>query len=362
MNVKIYFFNFAIELLSYFVAMKKRNLILMLIFSLLTTNLLAQYQISKENYTVSVKKFPTLYVEPEKRTYYVNVTNYVQSYFSDDYFTTDIVLPGWEKVSDEKEAFLVLNITVPKVYHEGTDFSNKKTENAQKGGAVKIESHWFPIVKYSFAVKCQFKCPYESFEKRLVPTNVSPIKTFEVSESFPIQSQARNYVTQNIESIKKIVAERGVKDMMKIINEALQDKFFATEGTDEFQLGYLDQESSPFYETMVEAKKYMPQELKLIQHDSPISNAVPGVSVWIEKFKFVAGELKTSNAAQKKAKEEMIRNVAILYYMLEDFENATLYAQILRDSFGNKDGDRILKLMTQLQSEFVKFHKSSRHY
>jgi hypothetical protein len=83
---------------------------------------------------------------------------------------------------------------------------------------------------------------------------------------------------------------------------------------------------------------------------------------WIEKFKYAAGELSNTDPAQRKAKEEMLRNLATLYLILEDFDQCSLYSQILRDTFKSKEGEKHIKQMKTLQASYDKHHVNSRHF
>lgn len=341
--------------------MKKIHFLLTLLLVFAVNQLFAQYSITKGNYQISVKKFPSYYVEEGKRTYFIKVVNNVKEFIDSTYIKSNVDLPGWEEVSDEKDAFLTLNITVNSVYFENVDIKERRSEENKKGELI-ITRKFLPSVRYSFNMKCQFKCPFEVFERRSLLVGDSPVKIYDIKQEFASFKEAQDYVAKDKPNIISDIVNTDIKRFFRIINDAIVEKFYPMEGIEKFQLSFLLDDNSPFLETMLDAQRYLSQEFELINHEKEISHSVPGISVWIEKFQTIAGELKQNDPAQKKAKEEVIRDLVILYYILEDFDNALLYAQILKDTFQSRDGDRLIRNIRTLQNDFETFHKTTRHF
>jgi hypothetical protein len=199
-------------------------------------------------------------------------------------------------------------------------------------------------------------------ERRSNPDGSSIEKLYPIKLSFPTQEEARKYVNDDMESITKKVADNTFDFMSKEINKALCERFYPTENTEEITVGYLLDETSPFKDDMLAAKEGIAAVLAKIDSEKPPQYLETELDPWLEKIKYAAGELSNSDPTQRKAKEEMLRDLATLYLILEDFDQCSLYSQILRDTFKSKEGEKHIKQMKALQAEFSKHNKTTRHF
>ncbi len=341
----------------------KTKIITLLVLSLIinASAAIAQYGITKETYKVAVKKFPTYYVEPEKRTYSITIENKIQNMFNDTYITGDIEIPGWREVEKDDSAFLAISMNVQPVNIIGIDLKDNKTEKMTPDG-LQINHNYFPTVKYTFNIKCNFKSPVETFERRSNPDGSTMVKLYPIKMSFPTEEEARKYVNDDKESLINKIAKEGIEFINQEILKALSDKFIATDTEEELTIGYLLDEESPFKDDMLAAKEGIADVLSKIEADKEVKSLAPQLEPWIEKLQYAAGELSNTVPVQRKAKEEMLRDLAALYLTVEDFNQCLLYSQILRDTFKSKEGEKHIKMMKQLQSDFAKFHQNSRHF
>ncbi|MBR2104959.1 MAG: hypothetical protein IJ933_06735 [Bacteroidales bacterium] len=341
--------------------MKKILFTIIALATLLSTSAVAQYGITKETYKVAVKKFPTYYVPPEQRTYCIKMDNKMQSMYNDTYITGDIELPGWTEIDNDSLAYIVISMDVQPFKVIGIDLKDNRTEKMTADG-LQINHNYFPTVKYIFNIKCSVKSPVETFERRSNPDGSSIEKYYPIKLSFPTEEEARKYVNDDKESITKKVAESTFEFMSKEINTALGERFYPVDTEDEVTVGYLIDETSPFKDDMLAAKEGIAAVLAKIDSEKSPQYLEAELDPWIEKIKYAAGELSNTDATQRKSKEEMLRNLATLYLILEDFDQCSLYSQILRDTFKSKEGEKHIKEMKTLQADFDKHHKNSRHF
>ncbi|MBQ1697161.1 MAG: hypothetical protein II075_04720 [Bacteroidales bacterium] len=341
--------------------MKKILFTIIALATLLSTAARAQYGITKETYEVSVMKFPTYYVEPEKRTYCIKMENKMQNMYNDTYISGDIEMPGWTEVDNDSLAFVVINMEVQPAKIIGIDLKDNRTEKMTADG-LQINHNYFPTVKYIFNIKCNIKSPVETIERRSNPDGSSIEKYYPIKLSFPSEEEARKYVNDDKESIIKKVAESTIDFMSKEINKVLSEKFYPTEVKEEVSIGYLIDEESPFKADMLDAKQGIAAALSKIEADKDVRSIEPLLDPWIEKLQYAAGELSNTDIAQRKAKEEMLRDLATLYLTVENFDQCSLYSQILRDTFKSKEGEKHIRQMKTLQADYSKHHQSSRHF
>lgn len=339
----------------------KRILFTIIALAMLIYTASAQYGITKETYKIPVKKFPTYYVPPEQRTYCFKMDNKMQNVYTDSYITGDIELPGWTEVANDSLAYLVINMDVQPFKIIGIDLKDNRTEKMTADG-LQINHNYFPTVKYIFNIKCSIKTPVETIERRSNPDGSSIEKYLPLKISFPTEEEARKYVNDDKESITKKMCDNTFDFMSKEINAALSERFYPTDSEDEVTVGYLIDEGCPFKDDMLAAKEGIAAAIAKIDAEKSPKYLEAELDPWLEKIKFAAGELSNTDATQKKAKEEMLRDLATLYLAIEEFDQCSLYSQILRDTFRSKEGEKHIKQMKSLQADFDKHHQKSRHF
>lgn len=318
-----------------------------------------QYGVSKETYKVAVQKFPMRYVEPNERTYCIKIDNKIQNIYSDSYIVNEIEIPGWTEATEE-EAFLLMNITVQQITNIGTELKDNRTEKQTKDG-LQIDHHYFPTLKYSFNIKCNFKTKFETFERKS-SDGASIVKFYPIKADFPSPEAANTYIKENMESIHNDIAKDDLNYMINEIQKAVKEKYIATPTEEDIMIAYLIDKDSPFKDEMEAIKTQIEQCFSNIEADKDLGVARSCLASSIEKFQNIAGELSNTDIAQRKAKEEVIKNLAAINYILEDFEQCQLYSQILKDTFKSKDGDKYIRLINTLKTDFEKHHQTSRHF
>ncbi|MCR5456046.1 MAG: hypothetical protein K6F33_13760 [Bacteroidales bacterium] len=339
-----------------------KKILTSLAFALLcTSTALAQYGITKETYTVPVKKFPAYYVQPEQRTYCIKIENQMQKFYNDTYITGDIEMPGWTEIEEDSLAYVVIAMDVQPFKVLSIDLTDNRTEKMTADG-LQINHNYYPTIKYMFNIKCDIKSPNETLERRSNPDGTSIEKLHTIKLYFPTEEEARKYVNDDMESIKKKLADQTFEFMSKEINTALNERFYPIDDQEEITIGYLLDEENPFLADMTEIKAGIAAALAQIEADQDVKHIEAMLEPWIEKLKYTAGELSNTEPAQRKAKEEVLRDIVALYLIVEDFEQCTLYSQILRDTFRSREGDKYIKLVKATQADFKKHHKNSRHF
>ena len=272
--------------------------------------------------------------------------------------TGDIEMPGWTETDNDSLAYVVISMDVQPFKIIGTDLKDNRTEKMTADG-LQINHNYFPTVKYIFNIKCNIKSP---LERRSNPAGTSMEKYYPIKLSFPTEEEARKYINDDKESITKKMAENTFEFMSKEINTALSERFYPIDSEEEISVGYLIDEESPFKADMLEAKEGIAAILAKIDVEKEPQYLENELDPWLEKIKYAAGELSNTDPTQRKAKEEMLRNLATLYLIIEDFDQCSLYSQILRDTFKSKEGEKHIRQLKTLQADFDKHHQKSRHF
>lgn len=339
----------------------KKILTTIAIAALCATAAQAQYGITKETYDIPVKKFPTYYIQPEQRTYCIKIDNKLSNTYNNTYFTADIDLPGWTEIQQDSLAYIKIDMEIQPLKVIKIDLKDNKTEKMTPDG-LQINHNYFPTLKYIFNIKCTIKSPEETIERRSNPDGTSIEKQHPIKQSFKTPEEARKHVNDNIETYTKKIIATTSEYMTGEINKALSERYYPTKTTEEITLGYLLDEGNPFQQDMAEAQRQIRETLSQIQPEKECKDIAATLNPWIEKFRYAAGELSNKEPAQRKAKEEILRDIATIYLIAEDFEQCKYYSQILRDTFKNKDGEKYLKTIKNTQADFARHHQTSRHF
>jgi len=323
-----------------------------------------QYDLTRETYKVSMKMFPRYHVEKDKQTYFLKIQrNGVNDRFNEAYLRTEFedAFEGWNETYDDKEAFMTITFSASTVSFDQIDFKNTRVEKDTLDGFVVI-NHFYPMIKYTFIIRCQFKCSYETFDWKPVVKTTQVTNIYDMMVDFPSKEEAMNYITENKPSIQSDIAGAAFKTFFRDVKNLIDERFLSSNGSEYIPINYLLAEKCPYKTAMKEIREGIKVDMEAIKNDESVLETSPNIERWIERFQMIAADLDTDKPDQKKAKEAMIKNLAYLYYVLDDTETALKYAQILKDTFNSGDAPRIIRNIRQLQNNMEKFHKTSRHY
>ena len=339
--------------------MKIRIIVALTILLLLSVEAMGQYKITKETYKVEVMGLPKYYFKPENRTYGIEVRNSVPHLLSDSYISTGIDMPGWEEV-DPEDANVSIVVSVPPFQKMSTLWKDNPTEDHKKDGDVLVHHHWLATLVFVFTCKATIKNTLETQERRSVPLN-QEYQKIPLDVTFSTKAEADKYIEANLEQIIKKLAKTNANAVLDNMKTALA-RFVPMPKTEEISISYILDDKYHYAQMMRQAKQELPDLLGRITADAGIDGLKPGIEAWIQKFGEAAGKLSSSKADESKAKEELLKNMAALSYVIEDLDGASKYAQILKDTFKSKEGVKYLNLVKQLKAEMLRNKATTRHF
>ena len=188
-----------------------------------------QYDLTRETYKVNLKLFPRYFVEQGKRNYFLKIQqNGVKDRFNEAYLRTEFedAFEDWSETYDDKDAFMTIFFSATTVVFDQVDLKNNRVEKDTPDGLV-IVNHFFPTIKYTFVLKCQFKCSYETFEWR-PPVKASTAQianVYELKIDFPSREEANNYIAENKASIQSDIAGKALKEFFKDVKGLINERF-----------------------------------------------------------------------------------------------------------------------------------------
>jgi len=339
--------------------MKIRNLIVLTLLLMLSADVMGQYKLTKETYKIGVMSLPKYYFRPENRTYGIEVKNTVPNLVDDSYISTGIDMIGWQEVHPS-EATVTISISLPGLQKMSTIWKDSPTEDHKPNGEIVVHHHWVATLCYLFTAKATIKTTQESIDCRSVPAN-QEYQKIPVSGTYSTKAEADKYVNENLNKINKDVVKKNCDALIEDISKAMR-KFVPAPKTEEVNVTYLLEPKNPFIVMMKDAYSHLPQELYKIKADASIESVKPAILGWIAKFKDVYNKLADDKTDEKNAKEEMLKNITMLYYVIEDFDQCSTNAQVLKDTYKDKEGDKYLRLSKQAQNELTKHKIETRHF
>ncbi len=339
--------------------MKIRTLITAILLLALCCDAMAQYKATKETYKVNFMGLPKYYFRQENRTYGIDVKNSVPNLVNDSYVSLGVDMPGWQE-EEPWDANVVITITLPGLQKMSTIWKDSPTEDHRKDGEIVVHHHWAATLCFVFTAKALIKTTLESVECRSVPVN-QEYQKIPVSGTFSSKAEADKYINENLDKINKTVVKNNCNALLEEISKALT-RFVPGSKTEEISISYLLEPNCPMLAMMKDAYSHLPQELAKITADQSIENVKPAIQGWINKFKEAADKLSDTKAEESKGKEELLKNIAALSYVIEDFATTTTYAQKLKDTFKSKIGDKYLRLAKQAQNDLTRHKMTTRHF
>ncbi|MCQ2251476.1 MAG: hypothetical protein MJZ66_10260 [Bacteroidales bacterium] len=339
--------------------MKIKALVFIMALLAICGEVKAQYKATKETYKIGVMGLPKYYFRPENRTYGIDVKNSVPNLVNDSYVSLGIDLPGWQE-TEPWDANVVITITLPGLQKMSTIWKDSPTEDHRPNGDIFVHHHWQATLCFVFTAKAMIKTSLESAECRSVPAN-QEYQKIPVSGTFDSKAEADKYINENLSKINKDVVKDNCNALLEEISKAMT-RFVPGPKTEEISISYLLEPNCPFLPMMKDAYAHLPQELSKITAEGSLDNIKPGIQTWINKFKDAADKLSDTKAEESKAKEELLKNITVLAYVIEDFNTTNTYAQILKDTFKSKAGEKYLRLVKQAQSDLTRHKMTTRHF
>ncbi|MCR5455902.1 MAG: hypothetical protein K6F33_13015 [Bacteroidales bacterium] len=343
----------------------KRLITLLLCLIALSTGADAQYSTSKVNMSFPVRNMPYNYVPASQRTYSVSCgfARQISPYFSPEQLAAELHLDGWTRIDNPNNATLRITVNAYDFLIEGIH-EDKYTEMVRHHGEFVPVDFFSPIIDYSMIIEYVL----ETNDSRQTFTNVDPfthrppISTFRMDKSFRHPRECHDFVRENKEVFieKIVVTEMYAK--IEEINDRLVPAYIYYPTTDEIKIAFFSSKKSPYYAKHQSAKNEIKNIINSMPLEGSLASTIRQMQPWIEHFKEIEKSLSATNKKQKKAKEDMVYNLAMIYYALEIFDVSRDYVNRLINEFDATTGKRLLRNLNNTEEEMKKHHLQSRHF
>lgn len=343
----------------------KKLFTLLLCITILSTGAAAQYATTKVNMSFPVHNMPYNYVPESQRTYSVSCgfAKQVSPYFTPAEVAAGLHIDGWQMVNNPDDATLRIIVNAYDFLIESIH-EDKFTEMERHHGEFVPVEFFSPNIDYSIIIEYIL----ETNDSRQTFTNVDPfthhppINTFKMDKAFRNPRECHDFVRENKEVfIEKIIRAELLSQIEKI-NEQLVPAYVYYPTTDNIKIAFFSSKKSPYYAKHQSARNEIKKIINSIPLDGNLSSTIRQMQPWIEHFKEIEKSLSVSNKKQKNAKEDMIYNLAMIYYALEIFDVSRDYINRLINEFDTNTGKRLLRDLNETENEMKKHHLQSRHF
>ena len=327
----------------------------------------AQYNTSKTNMCFPVRHMPWNYIPEQERQYCISCgfSRQVQPYFSPEEIPSLIDLEGWDLINNPSEAALNITIDAFDFIIEGIhedEYTNIVNDHGEKI-AVK---YYMPHIDYSIVINYSIESNdgYNQKVTNIDPfTERPPMATFKIDQSFDNPMECHKYVMRNKEVFLEKIVRTEIMVVVEKIRDELKRRYVYYPTTDNIKISLFFSKKSDYYVKHQSAKTEIKKIIESMPLEGPLTETIKKIQPWIEHFKQLSESLSESDKKQKQAKADMIANLAMIYYALEIFDVSRDYANILINQYGETTlGRKILRAISEVETNLTKHHLSSRHF
>ncbi len=343
----------------------KKIMALLLLLLTISTGAIAQYNTSNTTMSFPVRNLPTHYVPVGQRTYSVSCgfARQISPYFSPQEAADALQLEGWTMTGNPDQASLRITINAYDFLIEGIH-EDKFVEKVRHHGEFVPVEFFSPTIDYSVVIEYVF----ETNTSRQTYTNVEafthrpPINTFRMDKRFHSPRDCHDFVRENKEVFIEKIIRTELYNTMEEINEKLVPQFVYTPTTDQIKIAFFSSKKSPYYAKHQSAKIEIKNIINSIPLDGSLAPTIRKMQPWIEHFKEIEQSLSATNKKQKQAKEDMILNLAMIYYALEIFDVSRDYLNRLITEFDSSAAKRHLRNLNNIENEMKRHNVQTRHF
>ena len=322
-------------------------------------NLFAQYNLNNNGFEYSYRNMPSIYVYPEERTYYLDyiATSSIKHIMTSDEVHNRFVLDGWIKQSSPESAAMNISLRSSDLIVNNISAERHEEKYKDKNGVEQI-TYWYKgLLNYSISLSGKYTFNdnyYTAFSKDIKDTYLSK-KTFEHYDD------AVKFIYNNKESIINDLITSNIKYLCDGTEFSIGDKYAYNAKYDRAFFKFISAKKNPDYESQQEYKEKLKEVMSNISYKVDLSVAKELSEPIMIYFQLMADKYNQTDKKMRKIYIAMIDNMALLSYLIENYDDAIKYANILIEE-EEKSGEKLLKKITKEKEEMQVAHATTRHF
>lgn len=329
--------------------MKRLISFLLLVFAAFNT--FAQYYGNTLKIVYGHRSIPVFVTDEEERTYFTecSFTSEVSKFVNSAKVSSLLRLEPWQEKTSEDEAFVKIHVGVSDML-----IDKRAVEAIDRFGHVMFR----PVVECTMTTVLRIESELDNY--RPSRTKVSIVN--EIDKFYPEPFLAEEYIENNKEVyIRQAVSDQIVK-MTDDINGYFYHSYLYGTQEDFIRVFFFDTPKNKNYEKHKAGKNEISQIFSDLSSNYDLNLARQRMRPWLEHFENLYNSLDINDKKQKNAKMQILRNLAVINYALDDFVSAYRYAEDLKENFPNSDADKIIEQIVKTKNLLKEHGLTSRYF
>jgi hypothetical protein len=276
---------------------------------------------------------------------------------AEPFFISNLQVFGFQKVNTGGNFNIDLSLSDYRQTGSETKTATTKTKD-RAGKEIETKTYYYEVkYEHGLTLKVRNQDGKQLEERSLLGGE----HTFK-SREFSTVGEVNNYIRAALGQDLAKEDQNAIVGAMRDIYDHLNSQYGYTPTKTTFKLQILDSEKHPDYAGFQQAYKGAKVAMNSMKPDVALDSVKLALKPVMEYFSQQKDKYNPAEKGDKKLKYACLYNLSLLYFWTEDFEKATEFANaLIANDYDPKDGKRLIEDIEELQKEFEKTGKTSRH-
>lgn len=268
-------------------------------------------------------------------------------------------VPGYKKI--EKGGNFNLEITLDDFkYIGGPEIKTESSTTKDKSGKETTTYSYHVISKY--AQPLTLKVRNEEDKKLLERIWMEREREYR-SENYGNRKELEQFVKNNLRGAVAKKVQGEILSAMREIQSLVSERYGYPDVKNQVKLEILDSDKHPDYTGFQNAYTVAKSAFGVMHPTAPLDSVKMLVKPAIAYFDQQKDKYDASEKSGKKLKYACLYDLALLYFWLEDFDQASTYANaVITNDYEPKSGKRLLEDIEELKASMQKCGHTTRHF
>ena len=306
-----------------------KRLIVFLIFALAVFNAYSQYYGNTLKIVYGHRSIPVFCTGPEENNYHVkcSFTPEVEKFVNSAKVSSLLRLEPWQE--RDGEAFMEIYVEISDLLVDKRAF--EVTDN-------------YGHIMFKPGIECTMTAvvKVETELDRYFPARKRVAVVHDIDKLYPEPFLAEEYVDNNKDVFIRQAVTDQITKMTDEINGYVYQNYLYGVTENYIRVFFFDTPKNENYETHKTAKTEISRIFSDLTSNYDLASARERMKPWLEHFEKLYNSYDINDKKQKTPKMQMLKNLAVINYALDDFVQAYRYASELKENFPGTEAEKIL--------------------
>lgn len=270
-----------------------------------------------------------------------------------------IILSGYQKVFASGDVHIEATIGEFRTYSERT--GTHQTKSKDKDGKETVRVQYYVELRYSQPIAYRVTDRRGRTLEDEYVYHSSDDQTWKSSYYSSRSDLDRFWRSNRNYKLGELQKER-IRQGLKLVYQRINDRYGYQLISENERIEKIGRKKHPLYSGYNTAAETVKKAFKLMEAEKSLNDVAGQVQHAIDFYKTADATCRSGNKDDLKLKHIGLYNLALIYFWLEDFENARLYAEsIYKFDAKDKDAKRLLEQIDYVQSSLSRANLTSRH-